>query len=71
MTPIYMARNLADDRIRELLADADRRRLLAVLPAEPGRLQRFAFLVAGWGRLSAVVTGHLAVVRSAYEPSAT
>jgi len=70
MTPIYLARNLADDRIRELLADADRHGLLAARPAGPGRLQRFAFLVAGWGRRSAVVTGHRAVVRSACEPSA-
>jgi len=37
MTPICMARNLADDRIRELHAEADRRRVLAALPRESGR----------------------------------
>ena len=71
MTPICVARNLADDRIRELHAEADRRRVLAALPRESGLLQRFALRVAGWGRRPVVVTGHPAVVRSAYEPSAT
>jgi len=71
MTPICMARNLAHDRIRELHADADRRRLLAELPREPGPVQRFALRVAGWGQRPIVVTGRPAVVQSAYEPSAT
>ena len=48
MVPICMARGLADGRHQELLADAERRRLVAALPAGPGTLQRFALRVAGW-----------------------
>jgi hypothetical protein len=42
MAPIYLAGAPADSRHRELLRGADRRRLLAGLPPEPGLLQRFA-----------------------------
>ena len=41
MVPICMARVLADGRHQELLADAERCRLVAALPAGPGTLQRF------------------------------
>jgi hypothetical protein len=50
MVPIYVARGLADARHREPLAEAERRRLIAVVPAGPGAVQRFALRVAGWGR---------------------
>ncbi|MGH3191476.1 MAG: hypothetical protein ACRDPY_40530 [Streptosporangiaceae bacterium] len=69
MTPIYMTRDLANGRHRELLQEAGRRRLLAALPQEPGVLQRFALRAAGWDRRPAVVAGRPAVVPSAYEPS--
>jgi hypothetical protein len=46
MVPIYMARGLADGRRQELLAGAERRRLVAALPAGPGAIQRFALRVA-------------------------
>jgi hypothetical protein len=57
MIPIYMARDLADGRHHELLAQAERRRLLAAVPRQPGLLQRFALQVAGWGRRPAVTAG--------------
>ena len=47
MVPIYMARGLADGRHQELLAEAERRRLIAAV--RPGAVQRFALGVAGWG----------------------
>jgi hypothetical protein len=50
MVPIYMARGPADSWHRELPAEAERRRLVAALPAGPGAVQRFALRVAGWGR---------------------
>ena len=42
MVPICMAQRLADGRHREMLVEAERRRLVAALPARPGTLQRFA-----------------------------
>jgi hypothetical protein len=42
MVPIYAARGLADGRHQELLAAAERRRLIAAVPAGPGAVQRFA-----------------------------
>jgi hypothetical protein len=42
MAPIYMAQRLAGGRHREMLVEAERRRLVAALPARPGTLQRFA-----------------------------
>jgi hypothetical protein len=42
MASIYMACGLADGRHQELLAEAERRRLIAALLAEPGAVQRFA-----------------------------
>ena len=47
MVPIYMARGLADGRRQELLAGAERRRLVAALPAGPGAIQRFALRAYG------------------------
>jgi hypothetical protein len=54
MVPINMARGLANDRRRELLAEAERRRLIAAVPAGPGAVQRFALRAAGRGRRPAV-----------------
>jgi hypothetical protein len=67
MIPIPMARDLADGRHQDLLAEAGRRRLLAAVPRQPGLLQRFALQAAGWGRRPAVIAGHPA---SAYGVSA-
>jgi hypothetical protein len=52
-----MARVLTQGRHRELLRDAERRRLMPALPAGPGRLERFAFRVAGLGRQRTVWSG--------------
>jgi hypothetical protein len=70
MVPIYMARGLADAQRQELLAGAERRRLVAALPAGPGAIQRFALRVAGWGRRPAVVRRPAAVAPRAYGPLA-
>jgi len=50
MIPTYMARELADRQHQELLAEAQRHRMIAALPAGPGTIQRLALRVAGWGR---------------------
>jgi hypothetical protein len=60
MVPIYMARGLADGRHRELLAEAERRQLIAGVPAGPGAVQRFALRVDGWGRRRPAVARRLA-----------
>jgi len=70
MVPICMARGLADGRHRELLAYAERRRLVAALAAGPGTLQRFAFRVAGRGRRPAAVRRPAAAGPRAYGPLA-
>jgi hypothetical protein len=70
MAPIYMARGLADGRRQELLAGAERRRLVAALPAWPGAIQRFALRVAGWERRPAVVRRPAAVAPRAHGPLA-
>ncbi len=70
MAPIYMARGLADGRRCEVLAGAERRRLVAALPAGPGAIQRFALRVAGWGRRPAVVRRPAAVAPRAHGPLA-
>jgi hypothetical protein len=70
MVPICIARGLADGRHQELLADAERRRLVAALPAGPVMLQRFALRVAGWGRRPAVVRRPAAAARRVYGPLA-
>jgi hypothetical protein len=70
MVPIYVARGLADGRHRELLAEAERRRLIAAAPAGPGAVQRFALRVAGWGRRPAVVRRPAALAPRAYGPLA-
>jgi hypothetical protein len=65
MMPIYMARDLAEGRHQDLLAEAQRRRLLAAVPRRPGLLRRFALQAAGWGRRPAVTAGRPAAA-SAY-----
>lgn len=70
MVPIYMARGLADGRRQELLAGAERRRLVAALPAGPGTLQRFALRVAAGGRRPTVAPGPAALLPRSYRPSA-
>jgi hypothetical protein len=70
MVPIYMARGLAEGRHQELLAEAERRRLIAAVPAGPGTVQRFALRVAGWGRRPAVVRRPAARAPRAYGPLA-
>jgi hypothetical protein len=70
MIPIHMARGLADGRHQELLAEAERRRLIAAVPAGPGAVQRLALLVAGWGRRPAVVRRPAAPAPRAYGPLA-
>jgi hypothetical protein len=57
MIPIYLARDLADGRHHQLLAEAGHRRLLAAVPRQPGLVQRFALQVAGWGQRPAVIAG--------------
>jgi hypothetical protein len=70
MVPIYMARGLADGRRQALLAEAERRRLVATAPAGPGAVQRFAPRVAGWRRRPAVVRRSAALAPRAYGPLA-
>ena len=55
MVAVYVARGLADGRHQELLAEAQRRRLIAAVPAGPGAVQRFALRVAGRGRRPAAL----------------
>ncbi len=70
MIPI-VARGLADGRHQEPLAEAERHRLIAALPAGPGTLQRFALRVACGGRRPAVAPGSAALLPRSYRPSAT
>ncbi len=70
MVPIYMARGLADGRHRELLAQAERSRLIAAVPAGPGAVRRFALRAAGWGRRAAVVRRPAALAPRASGPLA-
>ncbi len=70
MVPIYVARGLADGRHQELLAEAERRRLIAAVPAGPGAVQRFALRVAGRGRRPAVARRPAAPAPRAYGPLA-
>ena len=69
MIPI-VARGLADGRHQELLAEAERHRLIATLPAGPGTLQRFALRAAGEGRRPTVAPGPAALLPRSYRPSA-
>ena len=71
MVPIYVARGLADGRHQELLAEAERRRLIAAVPAGLGAVQRFALRVAGRGRRPAVGRRPAALALRAYGPLAT
>ena len=70
MVPIYVARGLADGRHQELLAEAERRRVIAAVPAGPGAVQRFALRVAGRGRRPAVARRPAALAPRAYGPLA-
>jgi hypothetical protein len=70
MVPIYMARGLADGRHQERLAEAERRRLIAAVPAGGAAVQRFGLRVAGWGRRPAVVRRLAALAPPAYGPLA-
>jgi hypothetical protein len=70
MVPVYVARGLADGRHRELLAAAERRRLIAAEPAGPGAVQRFALRVAGRGRRPAVARRPAALAPRACGPLA-
>jgi len=70
MVPIYMARGLAVGRRRELPAEAERRRLIAAVPAGPGAVLRFALRVAGWGRGPTVARRPAAHAPRAYGPLA-
>jgi hypothetical protein len=67
---MYMAQELVNSRHQELLAAAERRRLIAALPAGPGAIQRFALRVAGWGRRPAVAPGWARLAPRAYGPLA-
>ena len=70
MVPVYVARGLADGRHQELLAEAERRRLIAAVPAGPGAVERFALRVADWGRRPAVVRRPAALAPREYGPLA-
>jgi hypothetical protein len=70
MVPICVARGLADGRHQELLAEAERRPLIAAVPAGPGAVQRFALRVAGRGRRPAVARRPAALAPRAYGPLA-
>ena len=70
MVPVYVARGLADGRHQELLAEAERRRLIAAVPAGPGAVHRFALRVAGRGRRPAVARRPAALAPRAYGPLA-
>ena len=70
MVPIYVARGLADGRHQELLAGAERRRLIAAVPAGPGAVPRFALRVAGRGRRPAVARRPAVLEPRAYGPLA-
>ena len=70
MIPNHLARELADCRHQELLAEAQRRRLIAAVPAGPGAVQRLALRVASWGRRPAVVRRPAAPAPRAYGPLA-
>jgi len=65
-----VTRGLADGRQQELLAVAERRRLIAAVPAGPGAVQRFALRVASRGRRPAVARGRSAFAPWAYGPLA-
>ncbi|HUA30338.1 MAG TPA: hypothetical protein VMC03_15755 [Streptosporangiaceae bacterium] len=70
MAPTYMARGLAVGRARELPAEAERRRLIAAVPAGPGAVQRFGLRVACRGRRPAVARRPAVLAPRAYGPLA-
>ena len=69
MIPI-VARGRAGGRHQALLAEAERHRLIAALPAGPGTLQRFALRGAGAAQRPTVVPGPAALPPRSYWPSA-
>ena len=69
MIPI-VARGRAGGRHQALLAEAERHRLIAALPAGPGTLQRFALQAACGGQQPAVAPGPAALLPRSYRPSA-
>jgi hypothetical protein len=69
MIPI-VARGRAGGRHQALLAEAERHRLIAALPAGPGTLQRFALRGAGGAQRPTVVPGPAALPPRSYWPSA-
>jgi len=52
MAPLYVARGLADGRHQEPLAEAERRRLIAAVPAGPGAVQQSALAPRAFGPLA-------------------
>jgi hypothetical protein len=70
MISIYLARGLANGRHQELLAEAERHRMIAGLPAGPGAIHRLALRVAGWGRRPAVASRPAGLAPRAYGPLA-
>jgi hypothetical protein len=70
MIPI-VARGLADSRHQELLAEAERHRLIAALSAGPGTLQRFAHRGASGRQRPTVSPGPAALLPRSCRPSAT
>jgi len=70
MVPIYLARGLADGRHQELLAGAERRRLIAAVPARLSTVQRLALRMAGWVRQPAADRRPAALEPRAYGPLA-
>ena len=69
MIPI-VARGRAGGRHQALLAEAERHRLIAALPAGPGTLQRFALRGGGGEQRPAVAPGTAALLPRSYRPSA-
>jgi hypothetical protein len=70
MISIYLARGLANGRHQELLAEAERHRMIAAPPAGPGTIQRLALRLAGWGRRPAVAPRPAGLAPRAYGPLA-
>ena len=69
MIPI-VAHGLPGGRHQALLAEAERHRLIAALPAGPGTLQRFALQATGRGQQPAVAPRPAALLPRSYRPSA-
>ena len=68
--PTHMTLTLLAQEQQNLRRRSDLHRQKAALPAGPGRLQRVAFQLAGWGRRPAVIAGRPVRVVPVLEPSA-